>query len=182
MLAKNIVKGYVLGAVYNKLDSTPYQSQDKAGVRFEDGTEMVYDREQNLLFEDIKGRKVTNVSGNVSTDIKGNINEYNGSNIETYTEGDVESCVCGKLNSTVNSEVKFQIKDTLLMIIDNGMEIETPMLTITGDTVTLNNGTVKIGNNACVPVVHAMTLCPIFGVPIGSAGPKPSNVLVPQGE
>jgi len=41
--------GYVLGAIYNNKDTPPVASRDKFFVRFEDGTEIEYDKKTHLL-------------------------------------------------------------------------------------------------------------------------------------
>jgi phage baseplate assembly protein V len=73
--------GYVLGAIYNNKDTPPVASKDKFFVRFEDGTEIEYDRKTHLLR--VKAQTVqiqaetviiegnVNVIGNV--DVSGNI-------------------------------------------------------------------------------------------------------------
>jgi len=47
--------GLVVGAFYNKRDSVPAESNDKAQITFEDGTVVLYDREANLLKVDAQG-------------------------------------------------------------------------------------------------------------------------------
>jgi phage baseplate assembly protein V len=73
--------GYVIGAIYNDKDAPPVVSKDKFFVRFEDGTEIEYDRKSHLLR--VKAQTVqiqaqtviieanVNVIGNV--DVNGNI-------------------------------------------------------------------------------------------------------------
>jgi len=73
--------GYVIGAIYNDKDTPPVVSKDKFFVRFEDGTEIEYDRKSHLLR--VKAPTVqiqagtviieanVNVIGNV--DVSGNI-------------------------------------------------------------------------------------------------------------
>jgi len=66
--------GYVLGAIYNQKDTPPVASKDKFFVRFEDGTEIEYDRKTHILR--VKAQTViiegnVNIVGNV--DVSGNI-------------------------------------------------------------------------------------------------------------
>jgi len=66
--------GYVLGAIYNQKDTPPAASKDKFFVRFEDGTEIEYDRKAHLLR--VKAQTVI-IEGNVNIvgnlDVVGNI-------------------------------------------------------------------------------------------------------------
>ena len=47
--------GYVLGAIYNEKDKVPVSSKDKFFIRFEDGTEIEYDRKEHKLRISVKG-------------------------------------------------------------------------------------------------------------------------------
>jgi len=60
--------GYVLGAIYNNKDAPPVANKDKFFVRFEDGTEIEYDRKTHILR--VKAQTVI-IEGNVN--VIGNI-------------------------------------------------------------------------------------------------------------
>ena len=62
--------GYVIGAIYNDKDTPPVVSKDKFFVRFEDGTEIEYDRKSHLLR--VKAPTVQIQAGTVI--IEGNVN------------------------------------------------------------------------------------------------------------
>jgi phage baseplate assembly protein V len=66
--------GYVLGAIYNDKDAPPVASRDKFFVRFEDGTEIEYDRKTHTLR--VKAQTVI-IEGNVNVignlEVVGNI-------------------------------------------------------------------------------------------------------------
>ena len=55
--------GYVLGAIYNNKDTPPVASKDKFFVRFEDGTEIEYDKKTHILR--VKAQTVI-IEGNVN--------------------------------------------------------------------------------------------------------------------
>jgi phage baseplate assembly protein V len=57
--------GYVLGAIYNEADKPPTASKDKYFVRFNDGTEIEYDRQQHNLRISVKGNITIEATGNV---------------------------------------------------------------------------------------------------------------------
>lgn len=49
LIDENAVEGVVLGAIYSEADSVPVSNKDKAHIRFEDGTEIEYDRKGHVL-------------------------------------------------------------------------------------------------------------------------------------
>jgi phage baseplate assembly protein V len=57
--------GYVLGAIYNEADIPPVVSKDKYFVRFSDGTEIEYDRQQHNLRISVKGNITIEATGNI---------------------------------------------------------------------------------------------------------------------
>jgi phage baseplate assembly protein V len=61
--------GYVLGAIYNEADNPPVASKDKYFIRFSDGTEIEYDRQQHQLRINVNGDITIEASGNIT--IKG---------------------------------------------------------------------------------------------------------------
>lgn len=58
--------GYVLGAIYNEKDKVPVVSKDKFFVRFEDGTEIEYDRKTHMLRISVKGDVLIEADGNMT--------------------------------------------------------------------------------------------------------------------
>jgi phage baseplate assembly protein V len=57
--------GYVLGAIYNEADNPPTASKDKYFIRFNDGTEIEYDRQQHNLRISVKGNITIEATGNI---------------------------------------------------------------------------------------------------------------------
>jgi phage baseplate assembly protein V len=57
--------GYVLGSIYNEADKPPVASKDKYFIRFNDGTEIEYDRQQHNLRISVKGNITIEASGNI---------------------------------------------------------------------------------------------------------------------
>jgi phage baseplate assembly protein V len=68
--------GYVLGAIYNDKDAPPVADKDIFFVRFEDGTEIEYDRKTHLLR--VKAQTVQIQAGTViiqaNVNVVGNVN------------------------------------------------------------------------------------------------------------
>jgi phage baseplate assembly protein V len=57
--------GYVLGAIYNEVDKPPTTDKNKYFVRFSDGTEIEYDRQQHNLRISVKGNITIEATGNI---------------------------------------------------------------------------------------------------------------------
>jgi len=57
--------GYVLGAIYNESDKPPVASKDKYFIRFNDGTEIEYDRKAHNLRISVKGNITIEATGNI---------------------------------------------------------------------------------------------------------------------
>lgn len=49
LIDENAEEGVVLGAIYSEADSVPVSNKDKAYIKFEDGTEIEYDRKSHVL-------------------------------------------------------------------------------------------------------------------------------------
>ena len=62
LMDKNNEEGIILGAIYSETDTPPVNSQDKCHVKFEDGTTIEYDRKENQLNIDIKGKALIKTS------------------------------------------------------------------------------------------------------------------------
>ena len=58
--------GYVLGAIYNEKDKVPTASKDKFFIRFEDGTEIEYNRKEHKLRISVKGDVWIEADGNMT--------------------------------------------------------------------------------------------------------------------
>ncbi|WP_051754559.1 phage baseplate assembly protein V [Thermodesulfobacterium commune] len=59
--------GYVLGAFYNEKDTVPeVANKDKFFVRFEDGTEIEYDRKSHKLRISVRGDVLIEADGNMT--------------------------------------------------------------------------------------------------------------------
>jgi len=92
--------GYVLGAIYNNKDTPPVASRDKFFVRFEDGTEIEYDKKTHLLR--VKGQAVqiqattVIIEGNVN--IVGNLAVAGGGASSVNIVGNLE--VVGNIHAT----------------------------------------------------------------------------------
>jgi phage baseplate assembly protein V len=54
-LAGGLEQGFIIRAIYSKADPAPGKAPHVRFVRFEDGTELEYDREAHLLRADVKG-------------------------------------------------------------------------------------------------------------------------------
>jgi phage baseplate assembly protein V len=57
--------GYVLGAIYNEADKPPITDKNKYFIRFADGTEIEYDRQQHNLRISVKGNITIEATGNI---------------------------------------------------------------------------------------------------------------------
>ncbi|MFZ8784965.1 phage baseplate assembly protein V [Thermocrinis sp.] len=64
--------GYVLGAIYNNKDTPPVANRNKFFVRFEDGTEIEYDKKTHILR--VKAQTVQIQAGTVIIESNVNIN------------------------------------------------------------------------------------------------------------
>jgi len=67
------VDGYVLGAIYNREDTTPVQNIDKWHFRFKDGTVIEYDRSASVLLIDMPSAGVKIVAQSGTVFIQGNL-------------------------------------------------------------------------------------------------------------
>jgi phage baseplate assembly protein V len=65
-LGNGLECGFVLGALYNKEDKPPANSQDKRCIVFKDGTRLEYDRKEHRLTADVKGDVVVSTTGNIT--------------------------------------------------------------------------------------------------------------------
>ncbi len=65
-LGNGLERGFVLGALYNKEDKPPANSQDKRCIVFEDGTRLEYDRKEHKLTADVKGDAVISTTGDIT--------------------------------------------------------------------------------------------------------------------
>jgi len=52
---QGLEQGFVLGAIYSEADTTPVSNKDKFLIRFEDGTEIEYDRRAHKLRAIVNG-------------------------------------------------------------------------------------------------------------------------------
>jgi phage baseplate assembly protein V len=57
--------GYVLGSIYNEADKPPITDKNKYFIRFNDGTEIEYDRQQHNLRISVKGNITIEATGNI---------------------------------------------------------------------------------------------------------------------
>ncbi len=57
--------GFILGSLYNAVDTPPVASQDKRHITFADGTVLEYDRKEHRLTADVKGDVNIAATGNV---------------------------------------------------------------------------------------------------------------------
>lgn len=69
-LPTGIETGFILGAIYNKEDTTPISNPNIRHISFEDGTVIEYDRESHKLTIDVKGTVEIKSTGaiNISSD------------------------------------------------------------------------------------------------------------------
>jgi phage baseplate assembly protein V len=58
--------GVVLGAVYSQVDGTPVQDSNKFHMRFKDGTQLEYDREQHKLTGQVQGSVELTATGDIT--------------------------------------------------------------------------------------------------------------------
>ncbi|MCL1826544.1 MAG: phage baseplate assembly protein V [Candidatus Cloacimonetes bacterium] len=176
--------GVILGSVYNQQDTPHFDSQDVRGVKFDDDTEVSYDRKGHSLKAIVEGH----IEAVITKFIKAEIKE----NVELCVKETIKLLVSECVKMTINDQLEaivgnlFEIKSPSIRIIDNqSIEIDNQNFELNNTNTDIKSattniaGNVNLGNNACQPVVHAMTLCPLFGTPIGSAGPKASTVKVP---
>lgn len=73
--------GYVIGSLYSGAGRPAVNDQDVAQVRFADGSTVTYNRRENSLVINVKGRLEINVDGRI--DIKA------GENIHMNADGDI---------------------------------------------------------------------------------------------
>jgi phage baseplate assembly protein V len=192
--------GIILGSVYNKKDRTTIYGQDVKGSMFEDGSQFKYERDYRLA--------TAKVNGDIeifANDIFIQSDNYTSINTDVKCESAITDILCEnyKLDST-NIEVynentkidahEIEILNKNLSLTNETIRVETNTINIETDTTDIksdtkidlqsevlnaNCGAVNLGNNASVSVVHELTLCPIFGVPIGKAGQINNNTKVP---
>ena len=63
---QGLEQGFVLGAIYSEADTTPVSNKDKFLIRFEDGTEIEYDRRVHKLRISIRGDVLIEADGNIT--------------------------------------------------------------------------------------------------------------------
>jgi phage baseplate assembly protein V len=63
---QGLEQGFVLGAIYSEADTTPVSDQDKFFIRFEDGTEIAYDRRAHRLRISVRGDVLIEADGNMT--------------------------------------------------------------------------------------------------------------------
>ena len=71
IMDEHLEDGSILGAVYSAADAVPWASANKAGVRFKDGGEVVYDRASGKLSLNAIGDLAATVGGNLQATISG---------------------------------------------------------------------------------------------------------------
>lgn len=72
-LEHGLEHGFVIGALYNEKDPVPVQNKDKYFIRFKDGTEIEYDRANNLLRAEIKGDIKIKATGKADVEVEGQV-------------------------------------------------------------------------------------------------------------
>jgi phage baseplate assembly protein V len=63
---QGLEQGFVLGAIYSEADTTPVSNKDKFFIRFEDGTEIEYDRQAHKLRISVRGDVLIEADGNMT--------------------------------------------------------------------------------------------------------------------
>ena len=76
-----------------------------------------------------------------------------------------------QLYMNVEGDVDIDVKEAVTLETPEVL-VKADNVEITGDTTSINCTKVNLGNGANAKVVHQYTLCPIFGVPIGSINPS----------
>jgi phage baseplate assembly protein V len=72
-LEHGLEHGFVIGALYNEKDKVPVGNKDKYFIRFQDGTEIEYDRATHRLRADVKGDVELKTTGRADIDCNGQI-------------------------------------------------------------------------------------------------------------
>jgi len=135
--------GLVVGAYYNDRDAVPDEaegSNDRAVVRFDDGTYVVYDRADSSLTVDAAGNVTVNAEGPVTVDTEGEFTVEAAGDATVLTEG----------KATVEAQQKALIKGASGVDLDGGPGAVMNVLVhpkaispFTGNPITPPSNTVK---------------------------------------
>lgn len=103
--------GVVLGAGYSKKDPCPGRPAHVFFRKFEDGTELEYDREAHTLTAKVKGRAAIQTTGDIQAEAEGEITVNAGTRIilaapEIWLNGNVRGASSGSISF---SAAKFSI-------------------------------------------------------------------------
>ena len=72
LMEENAENGVIVGAIYNKQDTPPYTGE-KVGVKFEDGTEVVYDKGAQTYTIKSQGKVIVDTQGDVEITSTANV-------------------------------------------------------------------------------------------------------------
>jgi len=180
-LGNGPIAGFVLGAIYNKIDTLPYNGQDTYYTEYNDKTLLQYDRKTH--------EATANIKGNVSVTVDGN----NGGEESDKADGTVDITVKDAIKITGKSlTVIFEDEKTLectdiIIKASNDMSIKIGgncSMTVTGNIDVESNGNIDIkstGNaviestgNMDLKSVGNMTVSPTAVLTIGKLTPAAS--------
>jgi len=153
--------GVILGSIYNRQDTPHFNSQDVRGVQFDDGTEISYDRDINLLNVDINGQ----VTATIRDYIKATIDKY----IDLTVQDRINAVIGDRLNirvPTINIEgnTDITIDNSTFTLNNTSTKINSSNTHITGDVnLGVTTGSLQIA-------LAGFTQDGVFGVPISPIG------------
>ena len=144
--------GFILGSAYNKHDLTAYLGRQGSNyLKFEDETEINYDKENSLMFLNVEGKTEAYIRDEVLFDCPDIVT------ISKDIRTDAENIEINTKNIKVNADKT---------------DVNSGATDITGNSLNVNCSAVNLGNSANARVVHEFTICPVFGIPIGSVNPS----------
>jgi phage baseplate assembly protein V len=100
LMDEHAENGVIVGAIYNKKD-TPAYSGEKVGVKFEDGTEVVYDKSTSTYTIKSQGKVVVDTQDDVDITSAGNVNITCG---KLIVDGTIEVTGSIKADGSIDAE------------------------------------------------------------------------------
>ncbi len=117
-------EGVILGACYSPETPDPEQDAHFDYVKYEDGTELWYDRKKHKLIGKVKG--------DIELEVDKNIKAKVGENVELEVKGDVKAVVTGNVRATVQGNVDVKAQGTITMQSAINVTLKAPTITLAG--------------------------------------------------
>jgi phage baseplate assembly protein V len=133
LMDEHAENGVIVGAIYNKKD-TPAYSGEKVGVKFEDGTEVVYDKSTSTYTIKSQGKVVVDTQDNVEIVTTANVTITCG---KLIVDGTIEASGSIKTDGSIeaNGDITAASGSIPISLITHKHSGVTPGPSITGPSV-----------------------------------------------